>query len=43
MKAKRFSEQQIIEVLKESEAGARGRDLGRRHGVGLPLPVDSRN
>jgi putative transposase len=33
MKSKRFSEEQIISVLKESEAGAKTKELCRRHGV----------
>ncbi len=33
MKRKRFSEEQIIGVLKEAEAGAKPVDLARRHGV----------
>lgn len=33
MKHKRFSEEQIIGVLKEHEAGGRVDDLCRRHGV----------
>ena len=33
MKAKRFSEEQIIGVLKEGEAGAKTKDLCRRHGI----------
>ena len=33
MKRKRFSEEQIIGVLKEAGAGARPADLARRHGV----------
>jgi putative transposase len=33
MKGKRFGEEQIIGVLKESEAGAKTKDLCRRHGV----------
>ena len=33
MKRKRFSEEQIIGVLKESEAGMKTADLARRHGV----------
>jgi len=33
MKGKRFSEEQIIAVLKESEAGAKTKDLCRRHGI----------
>jgi putative transposase len=36
MKGKRFSEDQIIAVLKESEAGARTKDLCRRHGISEP-------
>jgi len=33
MKRKRYTEEQIIAVLKEHEAGARVEDLARRHGV----------
>ncbi len=33
MKRKRFTEQQIIGILKEHEAGASILDLSRRHGV----------
>ena len=33
MKRKRFSEEQIIGVLKESEAGAKVDELCRRHGI----------
>jgi putative transposase len=33
VKAKRFSEEQIIVVLKESEAGAKTKDLCGRHGI----------
>ena len=33
MKRVRFSEEQIISVLKEAEAGAKTADLARRHGV----------
>ena len=33
MKGKRFTEQQIIAVLKESEAGAKTKDLCRKHGI----------
>ena len=33
MKAKRFSEEQIIGVLKEAEAEAKTKDLCRQHGI----------
>jgi putative transposase len=33
MKAKRFTEEQIIGILKEHEAGAKVADLVRKHGV----------
>ena len=33
MKRKRFTEEQIISVLKEAAAGAKTVDLCRRHGV----------
>ncbi len=33
MKAKRFSEEQIIAVLNEAEAGPKTKDLCRRHGI----------
>ena len=33
MKPKRFTEEQIIGVLKEQEAGAKGADLPRKHGI----------
>lgn len=33
MKRKRFSEEQIISVLREHEAGAKAGDLARRHGI----------
>ncbi len=33
MKGKRFSEEQIITVLKEAEGGAPTKELCRRHGI----------
>ena len=33
MKRKRFSEEQIIGILRESEAGAKKQDLCRKHGI----------
>jgi len=33
MKRKRFTEEQIIGVLREVEAGAKSGDVARRHGV----------
>lgn len=33
MKRKRFTEEQIIGVLKEAESGAKTADLARRHGI----------
>ena len=33
MKSKRFSEEQIIGVLKEADAGAKTKDLCRRHRI----------
>ena len=33
MKRSRYSEEQIIGILKETEAGATGREVCRRHGI----------
>ena len=33
---KRFTEEQIIQILKEPEAGERTADVGRRHGISQP-------
>ncbi len=33
MRRKRFTEEQIIGILKEAEAGAKSTDLCRRHGI----------
>lgn len=33
MKRKRFTEEQIIAILRENEAGAKAADLARKHGV----------
>ena len=33
MKRKRYTEEQIIQILKEHEAGATAGELSRRHGV----------
>ena len=33
MKRKQFSEEQIIKILSEGEAGAIGKDVCRRHGI----------
>ena len=36
MKANRFTGEQIIGVLKEAEAGAKTKDLCRKHGISEP-------
>lgn len=33
MKRKRFSEEQIVTILKEHELGAKADDLARKHGI----------
>ena len=33
MKAKRYSQEQIIKILKEHEAGTKVQDLVRKHGI----------
>ena len=35
MKAMRFAEEQIIGVLKEAEAGAKTKELRRKHGISV--------
>lgn len=36
MKAKRYTEEQIIAVLRESEAGAKTKELCRKYGISEP-------
>jgi putative transposase len=36
MKAKRFTYEQIIAVLREAESGAKAKDLCRKHGISEP-------
>ena len=36
MKLSRFSDEQIIGILKDQEAGSATADVGRRHGVSSP-------
>jgi putative transposase len=43
MKKKRFTEEQIISVLKEHELGATAAELGRRHGISPQTLYNWRN
>jgi putative transposase len=36
MKAKRFTDEQIIAVLREAEGGAKAKELCRKHGISEP-------
>ena len=37
MKRARFSEEQIIGILRENEAGSKAGELARKHGVEMPI------
>ena len=39
MKRSGFSEEQIIAILKEHEAGAKTADVCRKHGISEQLPL----
>jgi putative transposase len=40
MKRKRYTEEQVIRILKEHEAGASVPDISRRHGREYNLPLE---